>query len=74
MIYSLVFNVELERPRGDFDQAVSVLVKLTCRSGKWQGTCEEPPVVTEWSDGMEQALAGIARLIMREWQPDGVAP
>lgn len=74
MIFSVVLLVELERPRGDFDQAVTVTVKLTCRSGKWQGACEEPPVVTEWLDTLEQALTNTARLILREWQLDGVAP
>lgn len=68
MRFSITLHVELERPSGEFDHMVSVPVKLTCCSGQWQGTCENPPVVSERLDTLEQALSAIARMIVRDWQ------
>lgn len=73
MIFSVVMLVEVERPQGEFDHAVAVPVKLTCRSGKWQGICEDPPIITEWLDTLEQSLVASAHMIVREWQSGVVA-
>lgn len=68
MMFSITLHVEMERQNGEFDHTVSVPVKLTCCSGQWQGMCENPPVVSDRLDSLEEALSATTRLILRDWQ------
>jgi hypothetical protein len=69
MLFRLRFPIDVERPAGDLNDTVTANAEVLYRGGKWQGNCQEPPLITDLYDTLEQALVALAKEIARDGQP-----
>lgn len=66
MLFRVQFPIQVECQADDLDDTLPVSAEVVYRGGKWQGHCHQPPLVTELSDTLEQALVAIAKEIARD--------
>ena len=66
MLFRIQIPISVECQSDELDNSLPVSAEVVYRGGKWQGHCQQPPLVTELSDTLEQALVAIAKEIARD--------
>ena len=66
--FRLNLTIEVDRTGNGLCIHTPVPVQLVRQNGRWNFACEQPPVVTEAFDTLEQALDAGARRVADEFQ------